>query len=118
MVMIMTFVMGCSGQAKFSSVDTNAFARVIAMKKVQLVDVRTPAEFSDGHIPQAININVNDVDFEAQAAQLNKARPVALYCRSGNRSKRAATILSNMGYKVIELDTGYNGWIKEGRSVE
>lgn len=118
LVMAMAFVLGCDGHAKFSSVDTNAFARVIAMKKVQLVDVRTPAEFAAGHIPQAININVNDEAFEAQAAQLNKARPVALYCRSGNRSKRAATILSSMGYKVIELNTGYNGWVKDGRLVE
>lgn len=118
MVIAVAFLMSCGGQAKFSSVDTNAFARVIAMKKVQLVDVRTPAEYANGHIPHAINMNVNDADFEAQAAQLNKARPVAIYCRSGNRSKRAANLLTNMGYKVVELDAGYLGWVNDGRLVE
>ena len=118
LVITVALLISCGGQAKFSSVDTNAFARVIAMKKVQLVDVRTPGEYANGHLPNAININVNDSAFEAQAAQLNKARPVAIYCRSGNRSKRAANILTNMGYKVIELDAGYVGWVNEGRLVE
>ena len=118
LVIIVALLISCGGQAKFSSVDTNAFARVIAMKKVQLVDVRTPGEYANGHLPDAININVNDADFEEQATQLNKARPVAIYCRSGNRSKRAANILTNMGYKVIELDAGYVGWVNEGRLVE
>ena len=118
LVIIVALLISCGGQSKFSSVDTNAFARVIAMKKVQLVDVRTPGEYANGHLPDAININVNDADLEAQATQLNKARPVAIYCRSGNRSKRAANILTNMGYKVIELDAGYVGWVNEGRLVE
>ena len=42
---------------------------------------------------------------------------IALYCRSGNRSKRAASSLSSKGYRVIELATGYNGWLQAGKPV-
>jgi rhodanese-related sulfurtransferase len=46
---------------------------------------------------------------------LPKDKSVALYCRSGNRSKRAAKILAENGYDVVELATGYNGWVAAGK---
>lgn len=95
----------------FKSLSVDEFACLIAQPEMQLVDVRTVAEYSEAHIPGSININVLDETFEAVAdSMLQAEKPVALYCRSGKRSKKAAAILSKKGYTVYELDKGFNGW--------
>lgn len=95
------------------------FASLIQDESVQRLDVRTMAEYSEGHIPGTININVLDDSFAAMAdSTLQKDKPVALYCRSGKRSKKAAVILSEKGYKVYELDKGFNAWQEAGEKVE
>lgn len=104
----------CNDKAEFRSVDVTEFTQVIAEKDVVLLDVRTADEHAAGHIDgTSLHIDVLKEDFEEQAlAQIKKGSTVALYCRSGNRSKRAASILAANGYKVIELATGYNGWVE------
>lgn len=95
------------------------FASAIQDKDVQRLDVRTLAEYTEGHIARTININVVDDSFATMAdSLLQKDRPVALYCRSGKRSKKAAKILSEKGYKVLELDKGFNSWLESGKEVE
>ena len=97
--------------ARFESMDNGKFAAAIADTTVQLVDVRTPAEFAAGHIPEAVNIDVRGDNFDREAkATLSKERPVAVYCRSGARSKTAARRLAAMGYRVYELNTGFMNW--------
>ena len=97
--------------ARFESMDNAEFATLIADTTVQLVDVRTPAEFAAGHIPEAKNIDVRGDNFDREAkATLSKERPVAVYCRSGARSKTAARRLAAMGYRVYELNTGFMNW--------
>ncbi len=96
---------------RFESMNSGKFAAVIADTTVQLVDVRTPAEFAAGHIPEAVNIDVRGENFESQAqSTLDKERPVAVYCRSGARSKTAAHALAAMGYRVYELNKGFMNW--------
>lgn len=104
----------------FETVSVDKFAEVISDPLVQRLDVRTVAEYSEGHIPGSLNINVLDEEHFASIADsaLDKGRPVALYCRSGKRSKKAAGILSEKGFKVYELATGFNGWKEAGRQVE
>lgn len=107
---------GANNQSAFTSVSVEQFAADIANPQVQLVDVRTPGEHAAGSIPGSMNIDVKSDDFATCASrQLDKERPVAIYCRSGRRSKTAADILVGLGYKVIELDSGYNGWVEAGR---
>ncbi|MBP3612883.1 MAG: rhodanese-like domain-containing protein [Rikenellaceae bacterium] len=97
--------------ARFESMDNAEFATLIADTTVQLVDVRTPAEFAAGHIPEAKNIDVRGDHFDREAkATLSKERPVAIYCRSGARSKTAARRMAAMGYRVYELNTGFMNW--------
>ncbi|MBR5135838.1 MAG: rhodanese-like domain-containing protein, partial [Rikenellaceae bacterium] len=94
--------------ALFKSVDNAEFAKIIADTTVQLVDVRTPAEFAAGHIPEAVNIDVRGENFDRDAkAKLDPSRPVAVYCRSGARSKTAARNLVDKGYRVYELNNGF-----------
>ena len=93
--------------------DVATFKKTIQSKKVQLVDVRTPAEFSAGSIQGAQNMDVKNPEFKTMAAKLDKKRPVAVYCLSGIRSARAANQLKEMGFKKIyNLDGGYTAWTK------
>ena len=103
----------------FKTVPVKEFASLIEDASVQRLDVRTMAEYSEGHIPGTININVLDDSFAVMAdSTLQKDKPVALYCRSGKRSKKAAAILSEKGYKVYELDKGFSAWQDAGERVE
>lgn len=107
-------VTACSSNEKqgFQSVTVQEFANIIAdTTTVMLVDVRTAEEYGSGHIENALNIDVKQEDFEKNAINaLPKDKTIAVYCRSGRRSKKAAEILSQNGYNVIELDSGYTGW--------
>lgn len=102
----------------FESVSSDAFENLITDTSVVRLDVRTAEEFEAGHIENAINIDVLKDDFEANALSiLPVGKVLAVYCRSGRRSKKAAHILVKRGYKVIELDQGYNGWVESGKKV-
>lgn len=120
--LFLVFTLGAcqSSKAEFQSLDVEEFSTAIASPQVQRLDVRTVIEFTEGHIPGSININVLDEEHFAQYADslLHKEEPVALYCRSGKRSKKAASILSDRGYDVIELDKGFNSWQSAGKEVE
>lgn len=66
----------------------------------------------------AVNIDVTKDDFEARATSLlPKDKTIAVYCRSGRRSKKAAGILVENGYKIIELNTGIKGWTDAGKET-
>ena len=100
------------GEGKVVSVTASVFADSIDNPGVQLVDVRTPDEYAAGNIPGSVNIDVLTGKFgETASALLDRAYTVAVYCRSGNRSKNAAQVLSMMGYNVVELNGGYNEWV-------
>ena len=78
---------------------------------VQLVDVRTDSEFSNGFIKNAINIDVNASSFEDQIQKLDKTKPVYIYCHSGARSQKAANKMIVLGFtKIIDLEGGYSNW--------
>ena len=121
----LTLIMGFSffglfGQTnKFKTVDVNEFEKFIADTTIVLLDVRTPAEHAEGFIPGThFNIDVLEDTYTKVATEtLPKDKPVALYCRSGNRSKNAARILADNGYQVIELGTGFRGWVAAGKKT-
>ena len=99
----------------FTDMDVEHFAQYITNSDVQLVDVRTPEEYAEGHIEGARNIDVFDDDFLEEAQKsLDKSRPVAVYCRSGKRSADAARKLSANGFQVTNLEGGILAW-KENR---
>lgn len=106
-----------TGSAK--SVPVKEFAIAITMYNTILVDVRTEKEHNAGYIPGThFNLNVLDEDFEQKAlSTLCKCKNIAIYCRSGNRSKKAMEILYKNGYNVIELATGANGWAEAEKEL-
>ena len=79
---------------------------------VVVLDVRKADEHESGNIPgTTLNIDVlQDTFTEIALSKIPEGKTVALYCRSGNRSKKAAKILASKGYTVIELATGFKGW--------
>lgn len=119
LLLFISSLFSCQQKGDFETLNVEEFNSFIQNEEVQRLDVRTMAEYSEGHIANAININVLDQSFTSMAdSLLNKSKPVALYCRSGKRSKKAASILSEKGYKVVELDRGFNAWLEAGKKVE
>lgn len=116
---ILAGLLSCqSSKPGFRSVSVDEFQHLIADSSVIRLDVRTAKEFDEGHIPNAVNIDVLQPDFLQKAlSSLPCKRTIAVNCRSGKRSKKAAELLAKKGYKVVELDTGFNGWMEEGKEV-
>ena len=112
---IMTFFyINCNSQAKLKSITTKELKVLLSKENIQLMDVRTPEEIKEGAIQTAFFANYFDVDFEEVAtAQLNKSKSVYLYCRSGNRSRKACKILKEKGFEVINVLGGYQQWDSE-----
>ena len=116
---ILCNLLGCTAQQqKFESLDAEAFEQVISDTSVVRLDVRSIDEYASGHIAKAINIDVMKDDFKTKATSLlPKDKTIALYCRSGRRSKKAAGILVENGYKVVELNSGISGWINAQKDI-
>ena len=111
----------CTGNKKeeFKNLNSAQFEELIKGSNVQLLDVRTLEEHMEGHIPESMLINVKDENFASCVDDLlNKEKKVAVYCRSGRRSRTAAEILVKKGFKVYNLDKGILNWIEEGREIE
>lgn len=80
-----------------------------------ILDVRTPGEFGEGHLQNALNIDWNGASFDAQVSKLDKNTTVFVYCLSGGRSGAAASQLRSIGFKnVLELDGGMMAWRSAG----
>ena len=116
-MLIVSIFTNCEGQ-NFRSVNAADFEQIIKQSNVTVLDSRTAQEYADGHIRNAINIDVKADDFEQKAvATLDKSKTIAVYCRSGRRSKIAAAILSKNGFTVIELDCGITCWASARKEV-
>ena len=99
-------------------VNASVFEQKMAEEGIQLVDARTPEEFSEKHIANALNANILGEDFEQKVASLDKNKPVLVYCKSGVRSANAAAKLKAMGFTtIIDLDGGITKWVAEGKPV-
>ena len=87
-------------------------------KDVQLIDVRTPEEYETGFIDNAQNINYFSPTFVDEIQQLDKQKPVILYCRSGNRSSKSAEKFTKAGFVTIyDLEGGITKWKEEGLEI-
>ncbi len=72
-----------------------------------LLDVRTPFEFTTSHIPDAANVDYENINFKDEVKKLDNSKTYFVYCRSGNRSAKAITIMKNEGIKnIYELQGG------------
>ena len=103
----------------FVSVNAEEFEKAIAEEGVQLVDVRGAEEYAEGHIKGSLNLDLKAEGFVENAKQaLNKDNTVAVYCRTGRRSKEAAKLLTLEGYNIVELNGGFTEWKESQREIE
>lgn len=107
-------ISGCraGGQETLNPKD---FKAKIAIQGVQLVDIRTPQEFELGYIEGAENIDFYNPEFVKLISKLDKEKPLAIYCKSGGRTKDAMKVLAKEGFKIIyALGGGLLAWEKDG----
>lgn len=96
----------------FNVLDPERYKQAIASGRTQLVDVRTAREYKSGYIANAINIDLfRPGHFKIEIEKLDKTKPVFLYCRSGQRSRKAAKKLVKWGFsEIYDLEGGILNW--------
>lgn len=112
---LIVFCFGISLSAQeIVQLDVEAFLNELSEQKGTLVDVRTTAEFNQGHIDEAIHIDfLQSARFDQKFREIDKSAPVFLYCAAGGRSNAAAQKLKNMGFlKIYDLKGGYSNYTK------
>jgi thioredoxin 1 len=109
----------CNSQnPEVKNIPPSDFEVALAQKNAQIIDVRTPQEYTEKHIDGAKNININDEHFESQMSNLDKSKPVYIYCLAGSRSRKAAEWAATNGFKEIyNLEGGINAWLGEKKPV-
>ena len=108
----------CSQQG-YENADVNGFATRIASPDVVVLDVRTAEEFDEGHLQDALNIDVKQEGFVEKAkSALPADKTIAVYCKGGRRSANAAAMLSKEGFKVVNLEGGITAWKEAGMPLE
>jgi len=115
------FISSCNKESRYKTVELITVEEVdslIALEKVQLIDVRTPKEYMAGHIEGAVNIDFRSENFEKLIMEVDKSKPVAVYCGRGGRSSKCATYMQKAGFKKIyDLDGGITEWKFKGKKV-
>ena len=100
-------------------VNVDEFEKLWQDKKNIVLDVRTKKEFENGHIPGAVNLDVNAADFDQKIGELQKDKVYLVHCAAGVRSARACDKMSRLGFPhLVDLAPGFKGWEKAGKQVE
>jgi phage shock protein E len=103
----------------FKNVEVAEFEKLRADKKNVVLDVRTQKEFASGHIPGAINIDVNGADFTEKVAGLEKGKTYLVHCGAGVRSAKACDKMSQLAFpKLYNLEGGLKAWESAGNKPE
>lgn len=111
--------LGCSqAEDAAKNVDPKAAQALIADQKATVLDIRTPEEFAEGHIPNAKNVDFFSKSFRETLEKLDKDAPIVMHCQSGGRSGQALPIFKELGFtKVFHMKGGFSAWSKAGLPV-
>ena len=114
LILSVLLLAGCSAAPKDTGYQQISSADAAALMESEenyiILDVRTPEEFSGGHIPNAINIPNESIGTDEIPQLPQKDQLILVYCRSGNRSKQASEKLAALGYTNIREFGGINSW--------
>lgn len=110
---------GCGGgSAEVTEVDATAASEIVSSGEALVLDVRTPAEFAAGHLPGAVNIDVESSSFADRVSGLDEGEPTLVYCQTGNRSGVATDAMADLGFtELSELEGGIEAWAAAGGQV-
>lgn len=96
---------------EYQNISAAEFAQLMKEKNHVVLDVRSPFEQRDGAIPGNILIDMFDPGFTQKVAKLDKSKTYLVYCRSGNRSKTACSIMASQGFEnLYNLSGGIGAW--------
>ncbi len=125
LIALLTFSYSCKEKKTTTTTSTievitpQEMQQISQMDGVQLVDVRTPEEYSEGYIEGFQNIDFFSNTFSQDIEKLDKSKPVIVYCKSGNRSAKSAKKMQEAGfYKIYDLEGGITKWKLEGFEVK
>ncbi len=107
---------GSSAAPVTKDLNVKEFQKQMTSRPGVLVDVRTPGEVKKGAIPNSVNLDIFDDHFETKLDQLDKSKPVYVYCAVGGRSAEAMGIMKKKGFReVYNLAGGYSAWSKAAK---
>lgn len=111
-------LLAACGQSDSGGAMSPAEFKKAITSEAQLVDVRTPAEYADGHLANAVNLDWLGGQLEEHMADIDKSAPVLLYCASGKRSAAAREAMLEAGFSdVHDLAGGIRAWVANGGEV-
>lgn len=114
-LMLATFALTSCGSSAATNLGAADFNAKTVESGVVVLDVRSAGEYASGHIPNAINIDVEGYTFDSDIAQLDKSKVYAVYCHSGRRSGIAVGKMADAGFKnLFNLDGGIQAWQAAG----
>jgi thioredoxin 1 len=120
-ILSLVILLSCNMGAKQADEKLSATAFEQTLKEqsdAQLIDVRTPEEFGQGHLEKAVNIDFKDEQFASKTGVLDKEKPVFVYCLSGGRSEAAVKQLKSLGFtQIYDLKGGIMSWKNDGLPV-
>ena len=106
-------------QSEVIMVSAEEMQELLELEDIQLVDLRTPAEYQTGYIEHSQNIDYTSPTFEDDLVKLDKTKPVIVYCKSGGRSGKCSKKLKEAGFtKVYDLEGGITKWKFSGNEIK
>jgi rhodanese-related sulfurtransferase len=120
MFLVFGALLGCGGKGEsFVSVSPSEAVKLLEDPNTFLLDVRTREEYAAEHLSKATLIPLQELEQRLAELPQNKDQALLLYCRSGNRTISAASILANHGYKnIFNLKGGIKEWVQHAFPVE
>jgi rhodanese-related sulfurtransferase len=104
--------------AEIKRISNQELQELLQNPEVQLVDVRTPNEYNQAHLANAQLIDFMKPDFSEKVDQLDKSKPIIVYCAVGGRSMQSTRVLKDLGFtEIYDLQKGIRGWLIEGLPV-
>lgn len=113
MAAMVTCWMACAPTSETGNelASSQRFERLMKKPNTVVLDVRTPEEYKEGHLPNAVLLDFNGGVFDAEYAKLDRSKNYLVYCKSGRRSDKAAGKMKGAGFgNVIQLKGGIQAW--------
>jgi rhodanese-related sulfurtransferase len=105
--------------AAHKNVGVGEFEKLTKQPGNVVLDVRTPSEYRNGHLKDAVLIDFMGKDFDEKVKALDKSKTYLVHCQIGGRSAKACTRLDKLGFgNVVNLEGGYKAWEKAGKRIE
>ena len=126
LLLLISFLAACTSktqsEVQIKNIDVATAHQLLDQdKNIVVLDVRTPEEYTSGHINGAVNININDDNFSKKVAKLDKGKSYIVHCAANvenGRSARSLEIMSGLGFKnLMSMEGGFAAWQKDGLSV-